>query len=153
MDWRIHDYSQCVLCAFPVIFWLSSASHCIFWHSLVGFLLAWDMNLYSVLKTEALMLEGWWFDWPSGSHVIRWRKPWCSSSRSWRCQTIPPWCFQTSSSWYLKWEHLCSTHLWGLTSWTGPCLQHSLHALPNKMLDNSILCILSMKEYFYGLLH
>lgn len=35
-----------------------------------------------------------------------------------------------------------------LTSWTGPRLQHSLHALPNKLLVKSTLCILSMKGYF-----
>lgn len=29
-----------------------------------------------------------------------------------------------------------------------PCLQHSLHALPNKLLGKSTCCILSMKEYF-----
>lgn len=29
-----------------------------------------------------------------------------------------------------------------------PCLQHSLHALPNKVLGKSTRCILSMKEYF-----
>lgn len=29
-----------------------------------------------------------------------------------------------------------------------PCLQHSLHALPNKLLGKSTRCNLSMKEYF-----
>lgn len=35
-----------------------------------------------------------------------------------------------------------------LTSRTGPRWQHSLHALPNKLLGKPTLCILSMKGYF-----